>query len=107
MAGICRQRKIQIRIGDLQSQGVAACAPGLMEQMDRAVAAEGLKLRRLPSGAGHDGMAIQAIADIAMLFVRCKGGVSHNPAESITQSDAETGAKVLSRFIENFHGLST
>jgi len=61
-------------------------------------------VRRLPSGAGHDGMAIQAIADIAMLFVRCKGGVSHNPAEAISQDDAGIGAKVLLHFIENFSG---
>jgi allantoate deiminase len=56
----------------------------------------------MPSGAGHDGMALKQIADIAMLFVRCKGGVSHNPAESITEEDAGMGARVLLRFIENF-----
>jgi allantoate deiminase len=41
-----------------------------------------------------------------MLFVRCKGGISHNPAESITVEDAGAGARVLFRFIEKFHGLS-
>jgi len=102
MEKILQQRKIQSRIEDLQSQGVAACAPWLMEQMDRAVAAEGLKVRRLPSGAGHDGMAIQAIADIAMLFVRCKGGISHNPAEAITEADAGAGARALLQFISGF-----
>jgi allantoate deiminase len=99
---ISLERKIQVRIEDLQSQGVAACAPWLMQQMDAAVAAEGLKVRRLPSGAGHDGMAIQAIAAICMLFVRCKGGVSHNPAESITAEDALAGARTLLRFMEGF-----
>jgi allantoate deiminase len=49
-------------------------------------------------------MAIQAIADVAMLFVRCKGGISHNPAESITEEDAATGARVLFDFIKNFSG---
>jgi allantoate deiminase len=98
----CEKRKIQARIEDLQSQGVAACAPWLMQQMDAAVTAEGLKVRRLPSGAGHDGMALQAIADICMLFVRCKGGVSHNPAESITAGDALAGARTLLRFMEGF-----
>ena len=61
-----------------------------------------MRVRRLPSGAGHDGMAIQAIADVAMLFVRCKSGISHNPAESITEADAAAGARTLLRFIENF-----
>jgi allantoate deiminase len=99
---LARVRAIDCRIEALQELGVAACAPWLTAQMERAVAAEGIKLRRLPSGAGHDGMALKHLAAIAMLFVRCKGGVSHNPAESIAQEDAGAGARVLLRFIENF-----
>ncbi len=101
-SSLCEKRKISMSIEDLQSQGVAACAPWLMQQMDAAVAAQGLKVRRLPSGAGHDGMALQAIADIGMLFVRCKGGVSHHPAEAITAEDAAAGAQALLHFMENF-----
>jgi allantoate deiminase len=102
LSEICRKRKIDVALEELQSQGVAACAPWLMAQMERAVAAEGVSVRRLPSGAGHDGMALQAIAEICMLFVRCKGGISHNPAEAITEADAAAGARVLARFISNF-----
>jgi allantoate deiminase len=78
------------------------CAPWLADQIRDAIEGEALSLRSLPSGAGHDGMAIGAIADIAMIFVRCSGGISHNPAEAITAEDAETGARVLARFIRNF-----
>jgi allantoate deiminase len=101
---LCQKRKIGCRIEALQEHGVTACAPWLIAQMERAVAAEGLQLRRLPSGAGHDGMAMRAIADIAMLFVRCKGGISHNPAESISEADAAAGARVFLNFIRNFSG---
>ncbi len=103
---IAKQRALQCEIETLQEFGVTACAPRLMEQMDRAVASQGFKLRRLPSGAGHDGMALGAIADICMLFVRCKGGISHSPLESITQDDAAAGVRVLMSFIEQFDGLS-
>ena len=99
---IARRRGLSAKIEDIQELGVAACAPWLMQQFERAVAAEGVKVRKLPSGAGHDGMALRNIADIAMLFVRCKGGISHNPAESITEADAAVGARTLLRFIENF-----
>jgi allantoate deiminase len=99
---ICKQRNLVSEIESLQDFGVTACSPRLMEQMDRAVAAEGVRVRRLPSGAGHDGMALGAITDICMLFVRCKGGVSHNPLESITLEDAAVGARVLHRFITDF-----
>ena len=102
MESICARRGLALEFERLQDMGVAACAPWLMEQLELAVAAEGIALRRLPSGAGHDGQAICAIADIAMLFVRCEKGISHNPAEAITTEDAETGARVLLRFIENF-----
>jgi len=103
-----KNRKISCEIETLQEFGVTACAPWLMQQMDRAVASQGFRVRRLPSGAGHDGMALGAITDICMLFVRCKGGISHSPLESITEEDAAAGAKVLFNFIERFEarGLS-
>ncbi len=102
MQAICRRRGLVLRNETLQEMGVAACAPALVEQMARAIAAEGVPVRRLPSGAGHDGMAIQAVTGIVMLFVRCAKGISHNPAEAITAADAATGARVLMRFIEDF-----
>jgi allantoate deiminase len=100
--GISKERKLGCEIENLQDFGVTACAPWLMEQMDRAVARQGFRVRRLPSGAGHDGMALAAITDICMLFVRCKGGISHSPLESISAEDAAAGARVLLDFVEHF-----
>ena len=99
---ISRDRKLDCEVETLQEFGVTTCAPWLMEQMDKAVARQGFGVRRLPSGAGHDGMALGAITDICMLFVRCKGGISHSPLESITGEDAAAGAKVLLDFVEHF-----
>jgi len=96
------ERRLGCKVESIQELGVTACAPWLIEQLERAVAGEGVRVRRLPSGAGHDGQAMQAIADVAMLFVRCKDGVSHNPAESITEADAGVGARTLLKFIESF-----
>ena len=47
-------------------------------------------------------MAMIDIADVAMLFVRCRGGISHHPAEHVEPADADAGARVLLRLIENF-----
>ena len=99
---VCRKREVRSEIETLQEFGSTACSPWLMEQMENAVKRQGLAVRRLPSGAGHDGMALKAITDICMLFVRCKGGISHSPLESITEADAASGAKVLFNFIEHF-----
>ncbi len=99
---IVARRKLAVAMETLQDQAVASCADWLVRQFEQAIQAEGYALHRLPSGAGHDGMAMQALTDIAMLFVRCKGGISHNPAEAITEEDAAAGARVLAQFIDNF-----
>ncbi|MCC5976717.1 MAG: allantoate amidohydrolase [Salinarimonas sp.] len=49
----------------------------------------------IPSGAGHDAVAMARLCPVGMLFVRCAGGISHNPAESITQADAGCAVAVL------------
>jgi allantoate deiminase len=99
---IASERKLEAAIEPLQHFASSSCAPWLMEQLARAVQAQRVPVYRLPSGAGHDGMAIKAIADIAMLFVRCRGGISHNPAESISEDDAAVGCRVLFDFIKGF-----
>lgn len=101
-ADIARRRRVELDIKPVWEAKSAVCASWLQDQIAAAIAVEAIPVRRLPSGAGHDGMAMIAIADIGMLFVRCKGGISHNPAEAITEADAEVAARVLLRFIENF-----
>ena len=78
------------------------CSPWLMRCLGRAVEAEGLEVRELPSGAGHDAMAMAHLTAVGMLFVRCKDGISHHPAESMTEADAAVAARVLLRFLEEF-----
>jgi len=69
--------------------------PKLLDALARAQARLGLPERRLVSGAGHDAMAIAAIAPVAMLFVRCRGGISHDPAEYAAPADIEAALAVL------------
>ncbi len=102
METIAKRRGVAIKVSKTHEGNVAKCAPWLQEQIGAAIAAEGIAVRKLPSGAGHDGMAMIDLCDIGMLFVRCKRGISHNPAEAITAEDAQTGVRVLLRFIENF-----
>jgi len=63
--------------------------------ISRAASASGLPWREIISGAGHDAVNISRIAPTAMLFVPCKEGLSHNPAESATPEDCAAGAQVL------------
>ena len=53
---------------------------------------------RLPE-AGHDAAQMAALVPVAMLFVRCEEGISHNPAESVAREDVEVAVGVLQRFL--------
>jgi len=101
VAAISVRRAIQAEITVMHDSAAAPCAPWLMQQIDAAIAAQGVVPQRLPSGAGHDAMAMAAIADTGMIFVRCLGGISHNPAESITVEDAQAGFETLCRFVRH------
>ena len=102
LQAIGERRNVAIKATKTHEGAVAPCAAWLQNQIGAAIEAEGLPVRKLPSGAGHDGMAMIELADIGMLFVRCEKGISHNPAEAMTLADVETSARVFLRFIENF-----
>jgi allantoate deiminase len=99
---IARRRKLTLQLDVTHENRTVPCAPWLKAQVAEAVAAEGYPVFELPSGAGHDGMAMVDISDVAMLFVRCRGGISHHPDEHVEVADADAGARVLLRLIENF-----
>jgi len=103
---IADRRGVGIAFEPLHDSPAVACHPDLMAQFAASASALGLDAPQLPSGAGHDAMAVAKLTDIAMLFVRCERGISHNPAESITAADAEAGVRVLARFVENFQPAS-
>jgi allantoate deiminase len=103
---ICARRNVKVDVRPTHEGKTASCAEWLQQQIGSAIEAEGLAVRRLPSGAGHDGMALVDLVDIGMLFVRCNAGISHNPLEAITVADAELSARVFLRFIEHFQPRS-
>ncbi|MGA9300639.1 MAG: allantoate amidohydrolase [Bradyrhizobium sp.] len=99
---IAKRRKLELQLDVTHENRTVPCAPWLKTQVAEAVAAEGYPVFELASGAGHDGMAMVDIADVAMVFVRCRGGISHHPDEHVEVADADAGARVLLRLIENF-----
>ena len=95
--GISRSRSLELSISKTSERASVACSPRLTGLLRRAIGESAVEIA---SGAGHDGVYMSELTDIAMLFVRCKGGISHNPAESVTESDVAVAIDVLSRFLE-------
>jgi allantoate deiminase len=98
---IAERRGVSVQLTPCYDEPAATCAPELVDQMAASVERLSIRPLRLPSGAGHDGLAMIALCPIAMLFVRCKDGISHNPAESITAPDADTAIHVLEDFLRH------
>jgi allantoate deiminase len=94
-AGIVERRGVALAIDRFHDAAAVSCDAALSEQLAAAVARAGVAPRLLPSGAGHDAMALAALCPIAMLFVRCERGISHNPAEAISAQDADVAVRVL------------
>jgi allantoate deiminase len=97
---IAERRDLGLSIEPLQDLAESPSDPILTAMLEAAARAVGAPPRRLPSGAGHDAMAMTALCPTAMLFLRCKGGVSHNPAEAVDPADAALAARVMLAFID-------
>lgn len=102
MGEIALRRSVEIAAETVHDAASVSCAPWIMEQIDQAIEELGGRPFRLPSGACHDAVAMADIADVGMIFVRCHGGISHNPDESISEDDAAAGARLLRQVIEKF-----
>jgi hydantoinase/carbamoylase family amidase len=104
---IAARRRVALAWEPFFELAAAPCDARLQSQWADAIAAHGVPVRYLASGAGHDAMEFAPVAPIAMLFVRCgNGGVSHSPREALSAEDAEVATSVLLRFLERFEPAS-
>ncbi len=72
------------------------CAGWLTDAVIAGIAATGDEQPMgLWSPAGHDGMAMGLVTDIAMVFVRCHDGISHHPDEQVRAVDVDRGIEAL------------
>lgn len=96
---IAQRRGLKLTWTPVQENGAVPCDKKLTEIFSQCVAKRGLDVLKLPSGAGHDAVVMSKICPVAMLFVRCKGGVSHNPAEAVKTADVQVAIEVLADFV--------
>jgi allantoate deiminase len=99
---VARERGVTATVAITHEAAAFTCDPRIVAGLAQAVESLGVPVRILPSGAGHDTMAIGRFRPAGMLFVRCKGGISHNPLESITVEDCAFRLAALARFVRSF-----
>lgn len=99
---IADRRHLDLTVTPTHEVPSTPCDPRLQELLAGAIAAVGAEPLRLGSGAGHDGQAMARLCPIGMLFVRCRGGISHNPLEYASPRDMGLAVAALIEFIERF-----
>jgi allantoate deiminase len=101
LEGIASARHLSLSLQQIHDLPASPCDPALMDLMDAAIVDTGHSPFRLVSGAGHDAMVMAALCPTSMLFIRCKDGISHNPAEHVDAADVDIALQAMMGFIEN------
>jgi beta-ureidopropionase / N-carbamoyl-L-amino-acid hydrolase len=98
---LCARRGVHYTLEETMKAAAAPSAPAWQARWEHAVAALGLPVHRMPSGAGHDAMKLHQIMPQAMLFMRgLNAGISHNPLESITNDDTELCVRAFQNLLD-------
>ena len=73
--------------------------PAMIREIEEAVKSVGVEYMTMPSGAGHDAMHWAEVVPTGMIFIPCRDGISHNPAEFTEMDDIVTGVEVLDKVL--------
>ena len=92
---IAQRRGVRIQSDLVNSDAPAICDTKLIETLSRACEAQGLRYQRMVSRAYHDSLFMARVMPVAMLFIPCRGGVSHRPDEYASPEAIANGARVL------------
>jgi allantoate deiminase len=95
IASICKRRCLTFTIDEYQRTRPVSTSPIVSDAISAACRGLGLPVFRLNSGAAHDAQMMTVMAEVGMIFVRCRDGVSHSPEEYVAPRDAFRGAQVL------------
>ena len=99
---IADKRHLALTITSTREVATTPCHPLLQDMLAESVRALGAEPVRLSSGAGHDGQAMAKLCPVGMLFLRCRGGISHNPMEYASPRDLGATVAALIGFIARF-----
>ena len=100
------EHKLRLEIEQIHNAAAVNCNARLIGLLSTAANETVQQAPQLPSGAGHDAMVFADTIPTGMLFMRCRGGISHHPDESVTLEDIKAGIQVMHRFLtQELHQL--
>jgi allantoate deiminase len=97
---IAKARGLTVHWQITQDNAAANCSMELTKVLAQSVSAIQGHYTMLVSGAGHDAVVMSAATPIAMLFMRCRGGLSHHPDEYASPKDLGVAVEVLIDFLQ-------
>ncbi|MEM7079149.1 MAG: allantoate amidohydrolase [Pseudomonadota bacterium] len=94
-----RAGRVAMQLQQIHAAPAVACAAHLQDRLLASCTGIGAPAFSLPSGAGHDAMAMAQLCDVGMLFLRCDGGLSHHPDERVSLEDVAWTLAALKQFL--------
>ena len=94
---IAVKRNVSVALHKINADAPAQCSPHILQAIEEICNQESISYQKMVSRAYHDSLFMARIAPIAMIFIPCRGGVSHRPDEYASPEDISRGVKVLAQ----------
>lgn len=95
MRGVREEAGAEVTVTEIWYSPPVVFDNGCADSVRQAARSLGYKNRDIVSGAGHDSVYVSRVAPTSMIFVPCRGGLSHNEAEDAEPAHIEAGCNVL------------
>lgn len=103
---MCDRRRLRMTWDYVMRQPSVDCDLKLTRCVEQAIKSVQPRSLTIPSGAGHDAVAMSAICPTAMMFIRCRKGISHHPDEYVSPQDLRVATEAYAKVIENIAARS-
>lgn len=95
VAEICGRRRVEYTLERLNADPPATCDPAVVATVIQTCVDLGLGYQVMVSRAYHDSLFMARLCPTAMIFIPCRGGVSHRPDEYVEPEQISSGVAVL------------
>jgi ureidoglycolate amidohydrolase len=102
---VAQRRRVGVKLEMINADAPARCSPEILAALKTACETEGISYRTMVSRAYHDSLFMSRIAPVAMLFIPCRGGVSHRPDEYSSPEQISRGVTVLAHTLASLSSV--